>query len=495
MFVIALLLGAFTLLYIWLKWNYSYWKRCKVPGPEPTFFLGNIGSTFSFSEHWGVVVANWYNNYPNEPYIGYYKMMRPSIVVRDPDLIKDILITEFDSFRANDFNLSRKYDPLLAQNPFFNIDDDWREGRKTIIPAFSQSKIKSLMPAMNDVGENFVKFIRSYSSDEDVNAKDLSLRFTTENVIKCSFSIEPGCFDKENESEFVAMGKAMFAPSFWIGLKFLLMPLIPNWAIDYIPVPFVPPEADRLFRNLVTTNKASRSSDQQRNDIFEMLLQLQTKHNFDEAFLAGHAMSLFGDGTETSSVVFSYILYELALNPHCQEKLLEEITANMAKHGGKLTMEGLQEMNYLEGVILEALRKHPALMAMMKVCTKPYTLPKTSGQSEAVTIQPGTVVAFPVLAIHRDPKYYPNPEEFIPERFSPEEQRNRHKGTFLGFGEGPRICLGMRFAIAQLKIGLAHVVRAMHIKISPNQKPIVIDPQTLLSYPKDGILVRFEVRN
>lgn len=112
-------------------------------------------------------------------------------------------------------------------------------------------------------------------------------------------------------------------------------------------------------------------------------------------------MALFFDGTETSSAVFSYALYELALNPQVQEKLYEEITENMAKHGGKLTAEGLLEMNYLEGVLLESLRKHPALMAMLKVCTKPYTLPKTSGQSQPVTIQPGTVVTIPVLGIHR----------------------------------------------------------------------------------------------
>lgn len=60
---------------------------------------------------------------------------------RDPDLVKDILITQFDSFRLNDFKLSEKYDALLAPNPFFNVDDKWREGRKTIIPAFSQNKV------------------------------------------------------------------------------------------------------------------------------------------------------------------------------------------------------------------------------------------------------------------------------------------------------------------------------------------------------------------
>lgn len=60
MFLIALLLGAVSLFYVWLKWNYSFWKRNKVPGPEPTLFVGNIGPTFTFSEHWGIVTEKWY---------------------------------------------------------------------------------------------------------------------------------------------------------------------------------------------------------------------------------------------------------------------------------------------------------------------------------------------------------------------------------------------------------------------------------------------------
>lgn len=95
---------------------------------------------------------------------------------------------------------------------------------------------------------------------------------------------------------------------------------------------------------------------------------------------------------------------------------------------------------------------------------------------------------------NRDSKYYPEPEQFKPERFNDEEQRNRHKGTYLGFGEGPRICLGQRFAIAQVKVALAYIIQNFHVKLSPNHKPIVIDPQTLLSYPRDGILIRLEAR-
>lgn len=112
-------------------------------------------------------------------------------------------------------------------------------------------------------------------------------------------------------------------------------------------------------------------------------------------------MALYVDGTETSSTALSYVLYELAMNSHCQEKLFDEISENLAKHDGQLKAEGLQEMKYLEGIVLETLRKHPALNTMTKVCTQPYTLPKIDGQFEAITIQPGTIVSIPVLGIHR----------------------------------------------------------------------------------------------
>lgn len=68
-------------------------------------------------------------------------MLKPAILARDPDLIKDIMITNFNSFRDNDIVLSKKHDPLIASNPFFTRDEEWRDGRKMIIPAFSQNKV------------------------------------------------------------------------------------------------------------------------------------------------------------------------------------------------------------------------------------------------------------------------------------------------------------------------------------------------------------------
>lgn len=106
------------------------------------------------------------------------------------------------------------------------------------------------------------------------------------------------------------------------------------------------------------------------------------------------------DGTETSAIALSYTMYELARNPNCQEKLYKEVTEILAKHGGNPTYEAIQEMNYLEGVILEASRIHPPALALAKLCTKSYTLPKTGNQTKTMTIKPGTVVQVPILAIH-----------------------------------------------------------------------------------------------
>ncbi|XP_055325952.1 probable cytochrome P450 6a13 [Sitodiplosis mosellana] len=494
MFVILFLLGVVTLFYVWLKWHYTFWKRNKVAGPKPTLFVGNIGSSLNFSEHWGVITTDWYREYTNEPYIGYYKLFKPAILVRNPDLIKDIMITNFNSFRNNDKALSKKQNPLLATNPEFMQDEEWREGRKMMLKLFTQNKIRSIIPVMDSVGADFVKYIKSFPANTDLNAKEISVQFTTENVIKCTFSIDPGCFNKEQESEFLKAGKKVYTPSSLVALKFLSLEFMPKWAMDIIPNSFLSASVDRLFRTLVETNKASRSKNSQRQDILQILLKLQAKHNFDDTHLTGHTLSLFVEGRETSSTLLSYAMYELALNTHCQKTALDEITRVLSKYDGQITVEGLREMIYINGILYEAMRMHPPSMVMAKICTQRYTLPRTSAQSEPITIDPGTVVNINIAGIHMDPKYYPNPQEFIPERFNELEQLYRHKGTFLGFGEGPRICLGQRFAITQVKVALVHIIQNFHIKRSPNQKPIVIDPQTLVSFPRDGILVRLKTR-
>jgi cytochrome P450 family 6 len=87
---------------------------------------------------------------------------------------------------------------------------------------------------------------------------------------------------------------------------------------------------------------------------------------------------------------------------------------------------------------LEALRKYPPLPILTRLCTRDYIVPDTT-----IQIKKGVGVIIPVLGIHRDPEYYPNPEVFDPERFNDENKKSRPAFTWLPFGDGPRICIGM----------------------------------------------------
>jgi len=190
--LILIILTIITLVYVWLKWNYSYWKRLNVPGPEPSFIVGNLGATFTMKKHFGDVVDEWYDKFSNMPYIGYFKAFTPAIMVRDPDLIKDILIKDFPSFSENDFGFDEKEDPLLSSNPFILKDEKWRSARSILAPLFTANKVKifliqyltlflnychfqvkTLFPLMYSAGEKLKQYIRKQGSMKDIEAKDV----------------------------------------------------------------------------------------------------------------------------------------------------------------------------------------------------------------------------------------------------------------------------------------------------------------------------------
>lgn len=91
----------------------------------------------------------------------------------------------------------------------------------------------------------------------------------------------------------------------------------------------------------------------------------------------------------------------------------------------------------------ESLRKYPIGAVLSRVCTKEYTLPSQIENKPDVLVEVGTPIVLPIYAIHKDPKYYPDPEKFDPDRFLSENRQSRPSCTFLGFGEGPRTCIGM----------------------------------------------------
>ncbi|PSN43541.1 hypothetical protein C0J52_03714 [Blattella germanica] len=389
-----LLLG--WLLYLYLTWNHDYWKKRGVPFVKPIPLFGNFMDAMKLDGH---------------KYGGMFRMGQPVLVVRDPDIVKTVLLKDFNSFHDNDIDSDVNTDPLFGRNPFVLKGESWKIVRGMITPALTTGKIKPYFPLITEVCKDFTEMIKK-SGTVQFEAKEICSRFTTDVVATCGYGIK---------------GNALQDPNC-------------------------------EFRQMVSTIQD----------------------------ISAQASTFFVDGYETSSGVLAFSLYCLAIYPDVQARLRREVDSNIKKHNGEITYEGIQEMQYLEMVFSEVLRVYPPGTVLSKRCTKDFNLETPSGG--VYVVESGTPVAIPLYAIHHDPKYFPDPERFDPERFSEENKNNIQKYTYFPFGDGPRICLGRRFAITQVKAGIASIIH--NFELRPNKKtkiPIVQDPHYFILACKGGL--------
>lgn len=255
MILVLLLVTLLTLSYLFVKWRYTYWKRRGVPHPDPVFLLGNIGPTLNMSSHMSFLCEQWYRwaieivalfrvvielsnisrDYPNHAYSGYYKILSPCINLRDPDLIKDVLMKDHFSWHRNEQYYSKRFDPLMAHNPFVATGNDWKRGRNMLTPLTTSFKVRTLFPLLKDSCDRMAEYLKTIPASKDIESKGLSAKFSTQNVIMSSFSIDSECFTG-GKSEFRELGKKIFQPTESGGLIFMLMTVCPI-LLDILPLP------------------------------------------------------------------------------------------------------------------------------------------------------------------------------------------------------------------------------------------------------------------
>lgn len=137
---------------------------------------------------------------------------------------------------------------------------------------------------------------------------------------------------------------------------------------------------------------------------------------------------------------------------------------------------------------LETLRKYPPFIALRRMAQANYKIPDTE-----IVIEKGVSVVVPVYSIHHDPDYYPGPEKFDPNRFTPEEIKKRHPMAWLAFGDGPRNCIALRFGMMQTRVGIISLLR--HFKFLPcSQTPLSIafGSSPIVLSPKDPVHLKIE---
>ncbi|CAG9859766.1 unnamed protein product [Phyllotreta striolata] len=500
--LVYVLITLIVAIYFIVKRTYSYWKDRNVFTLEPTFFYGNLKNPNGERVTPIKAASNLYKEAiaRGEKFAGLYVFLKPHFIPLDLELIKCITQTHFEHFTNHGLFVNEERDPLSGH--LFNLEDEkWRKLRAKLTPTFTSGKMKMMFQTMVDCTKGLEEMLNECEAVNDaVDIKDVLGRFTTDIIGSVAFGLDIKSM-KNPDSEFRKYGKYIFQPDFRRKIKIMILNTFPRWFLDNVGFKLTKNEIESFFINMVKNTVEYREKNNiYRKDFMHLLIQLKNMGKVlgdDEETLKGNhnnvsgglslneisaqAFVFFVAGFETSATTMTFALFELAQNQDIQEKLRQEIRHILKKHDNKLTYDAIMEMDYLEKVISETLRKHPPVFLLPRVCNKDFKVPNSD-----LVIESNIKVSIPVLAIHNDPKYYPDPEKFDPERFNEENKASRPACCYMPFGDGPRTCIGLRFGKLQAKVGLCSVLSNFNVKLNEKTRlPIEYSGDLILSVKND----------
>lgn len=431
MWILILIVSSLiALIYLWIQCEYQFFEKHGFSYVKPTFPIGsikNVGQT----EHLCDFSRREYENHKNKgPAFGVFMIMRKSLFITDPDLIKDILVKHFDNFHQRGVDIDFKNDPLSG-NLFFLDGQDWKNMRAKLSPTFTSGRIKMMFPIVSETADGMVEYLMPYvEEDESLNVQEVYASFTTEVIANIAFGLEIKCHGDPN-NEFRKIAHEMFEQSLSKNLKQLFMISFPKIS-SMLGMSFNSQKTIDFFTKVVRENIEYRERNNiQRNDFFQLLINIKNSEvgmTLNE--IAANSFVFFLAGLETSSSVMTFCTYELALNQDIQDRLRKEIEKILEKYNGEVTYDAILEMKYLDMVFNETLRKHPIIDNQNRRAVKDFPIPNTN-----LVIPAGMHILIPIPGIHNDERFYENPDQFNPERFTEENVKKRHPFTFIPFCE------------------------------------------------------------
>ncbi|KAI5630787.1 cytochrome p450 domain-containing protein [Phthorimaea operculella] len=206
----------------------------------------------------------------------------------------------------------------------------------------------------------------------------------------------------------------------------------------------------------------------------------------DDNLLVAQCVLYFSAGYETSATASSFTLYHLAKDQKIQERAFEEVDGYLRKKNGKVEYDCVSELPYLEACVDEALRMYPPLGVITREVMETYVLP------DGLELEKGMRVHLPVYHLHRCEKYFRDPEEYEPERFLPENKGNIQQYTYMPFGEGQRICVGIRVAKMMMLPGLIAVLRKFRVELAEGTpQKLTLESRAMVTQSADALRLKF----
>ncbi|KAG5888983.1 hypothetical protein JTB14_026054 [Gonioctena quinquepunctata] len=525
------LLVVFASLYIFIRplW---YWKIKQVIQISSIPIFGDYLRTTLRFETFPEALQRLYNQFSNERYCRIYQFATPTLLIRDPELIKEVTIRDFDHFTDHRSFVTKTSDPLWGKNVFSLKGQKWREMRSILSPAFTSRKMKFMFGLIAECAEDFVSFFLETDQDViEVELKDTFNRFSNDAIATFAFGIKVDSL-KEPKNEFFLKTEDSFTFTAWKSMKLFLSLMLPTFMMNLLKLRIFDQNISDFFRDIVDeTIKIREQKGIVRPDLIHLMMEArkysykneedsgyssvkesdigkQTRHKLEitNADIAAQALVFFLGGFESSSSLMCFVGYELAVNEHTQKRLRKEIEETLDECDGVITYDALLKMKYMDMVIsgIKGVMNSIPLKKLLPLDADSWSkydnFHENSDKNFEVEdhLDEDISQQYNLSAndnSHAEPRYpkRQHPDCFDPDRFSDENRGRIDPYTYLPFGIGPRKCIGSRFAILETKMLLFHLLSKFELIPTPRSTiPFEISRGTFTLDSGDGFWFAFK---
>lgn len=436
------------------------------PGPKGHFLVGSLPEIQrdeldflmkQVREHGNVVFLRVVNH--------------PVFILSNPRDIETVLVSKSSNFIKSVF--LRESKALFGDGLLTSDGPLWQKQRRLLQPAFHHDHVLAFTQPMIESAQ---KMLATWHDGEERDVHMDMTRLTLEIIAKVLFGDEITSDADEACDAFLAFFKQY-------DNRFGLY-LIPEW----LPTPenlryrSAIKRLDKIVLKLIR-RKSAHNGDS--HDMLSTLLHPKDKDGgvMSERQMRDEMMTLFFTGHETTALALSWTFYLLGKNPEAEQKLWEEV--DRVLEGRTPTYQDLARLPYLEMVFKESLRLYPPAFGVVREALKDceiggYQVPR------------GATLAIFQWAVHRDPRYFDRPEEFIPERWENDFAKTLPRCAYFPFGAGPRVCIGNTFAQAEVPLLLAMIAQKYQLQLVPSHRVSIAASLTLR--PWKGIRVTLKKR-
>ncbi|KAI8580599.1 hypothetical protein K450DRAFT_299354 [Umbelopsis ramanniana AG] len=425
------------------------------------------------------MLASWRRLFEEYGPVVKVNLLGSEIIGTNDPAVAELFVKENEYFTKKIYGGLSEVKAFGGQGLFTTDSDemDWKLAHKLLMPAFSPRAIKAYQLEMSLIGQTTIKLLEQFSSDESVEILHWTTNLTFETIGKVGFGYDFHLLDDrnaENHPFIEAMGYCM-KQSFTRTTQAKVMkhlPLESNRRFD---------ESLKLMHttvdDVIQQRKNGPEAKDKDKDLLGFMLNARDENDLGltDENIRDQVITFLIAGHETTSNTLAWTLYELSRHPEIEEKILQEIVNLEITHDGLPTSKQSSNMKYTHQVLKETLRMYSPLRALGKHCKKDIIVPG------GYQIKAGSEVIVHLGSMHYNEAIYPNPDEYDPSRWTPEEEQKRSRFAWLPFSTGPRSCIGMALALQEAKTILGMLLH--RFRFVYDGPPITHDPKSPTTKP------------